>query len=62
MKLSPVIWTYSNDDGALVDGFDSQTSLDGSTRHLGANAHDTSWSPASVIVFVGVTGHPNWRG
>ena len=54
------MFTYSNVDEGFIDGFDGQTSLDGSTGHLGADAHDASRDPTGVIVFVGVTGHPDY--
>jgi hypothetical protein len=49
----------SNVQGAFIDGLNDELTLDGTTGNLGANANDTSRSPTGVVVFVGVSGHPD---
>lgn len=51
--------SYSNVEGAFIDGLDNELTLDGATGNLGANANDASGSPTSIVVFVGVAGHPD---
>jgi hypothetical protein len=52
----------SNVQGAIVDGLNDQTALDDSTGNLVGDAHDAGGDPTSIIVFVGVAGHPNFAG
>ena len=51
--------TYSNVDGALIDGLDDQATLDGTTRGLGAQTEHSGGDEALVVVFVGATTPPD---
>lgn len=52
---------YGNGDGVLIGRLDDQTTRDGSTRELGADAHDTGRNKSRVVVFVNVARLPDYQ-
>jgi len=52
---------YSHVDDVLVHGLDDQATFEDTAGGFGADAHNSSGSGASVVIFIRVTSHPHWK-